>query len=70
MIFLETSTKIGENIEKIFINSSFEIAKRIDNEFYDLTNENCGIKQGFISENVTLNNNKSENDKKARYCCY
>ena len=67
MIFFETSAKTGKNIEEIFTNSSYEIAKRIDNGFYDLTNENCGIKQGFNSENVTLNN---RNDQNGGYCCY
>ena len=67
MIFFETSAKTGKNIEEIFTNSSYEIAKRIENGFYDLTNENCGIKEGFNSENVTLNN---RNDQNSGYCCY
>ena len=69
MLFFETSAKKGKNIEEIFINSSYEIAKRIDNGFYDLTNENCGIKQGFNTDTVTLNSNKN-GEENSGYCCY
>ena len=70
MLFFETSAKTGKNIEEIFMNSSYEIAKRINNGFYDLTNENNGIKQGFNSENVTLNSNKVGDNQNGGYCCY
>ena len=70
MLFFETSAKTGKNIEEIFMNSSYEIAKRINNGFYDLTNENNGIKQGFNSENVILNNNNVGNNQNSGYCCY
>ena len=46
MLFFETSVKTGRNIEKILKNS-LEIAKKIDNGFYDLTNDSCGIKIQF-----------------------
>ena len=70
MLFFETSAKTGKNIEEIFMNSSYEIAKRINNGFYDLTNENNGIKQGFNSENVTLSSNKVGDNQNGGYCCY
>ena len=69
MLFFETSAKTGKNIEELFLQSSLEIAKRIDNNFYDLSNDSCGIKQGFTSENITLTANKSESEQNYGYCC-
>jgi hypothetical protein len=42
----ETSAKSGENEKEIFFKSADEIAKKIEQGFYDLGNEACGIKQG------------------------
>ena len=60
MLFFETSAKTGKNIEEIFIKSSNEIAKKIESGFFGLTNDSCGIKQGFNIETITLNANKNE----------
>ena len=68
MLFFETSAKTGKNIEEIFIKSSLEIAKKIDSGFYDLTNDSCGIKQGFNSETIVLNS-KDGNEQGNGYCC-
>ena len=49
--FYETSAKTGENVNSIFINSADEIAKKIDQNYYDLENDSCGIKQGINRHN-------------------
>ena len=46
-------------MDDIFIQSTKEIAKRIKGGFYDLSNENCAIKQD-TNENIVLGN---DNDK-------
>ena len=56
MIFFEYSAKTGKNVDDIFIESTKEITKRIKSWFYDLSNENCVIKQ----ENIVL---RSDNNK-------
>ena len=67
MLFYECSAKTGQNIDKIFIESTREIDKRIKDGFYDLSNENCIIKQGTMTSSITLNNNK--NKEESGYCC-
>ena len=67
MLFYECSAKTGQNIDKIFIESTREIDKRIKDGFYDLSNENCIIKQGTMTSSITLNNNK--NKEESGFCC-
>ena len=47
MLFFETSAKDGNNVEEIFLKSADVIAKKIDQGYYDLQNDTCGIKQGL-----------------------
>ena len=69
MVFFEISAKSGKNIEEIFIKSFYEIAKRIESGFYDLSNDSCWIKLGFSSETITLNANKSRSEQTNGYFC-
>ena len=76
MIFAETSAKTGDGIEEIFLKSAKEIVKNMNENYYDLTSEICGIKKGRVKRNSTKNlkvgnavelqNGKKEEGKK---CC-
>ena len=73
MIFFETSAKTGKNVEEVFVESAKHIAKKINEGYYDLDNDSCGIKKGSgNTNNVVLNsgddNNKNEEDKKGPCC--
>ena len=46
MKFYETSAKTGENVNEIFYDSMEEIANKLDQNFYDLEDDNCEIKKG------------------------
>ena len=71
MIFFECSAKTGKNIEQIFMESTKEVSKRIKEGFYDLSNENCVIKQGTSTETITLSGDSSNNNNSyLSYCCY
>lgn len=64
MMFFETSAKTGFNVEEIFNSSAKAIAQKIDDGFYDLSNDTCGIKQGINSgmgNNVSLGTKKKDN---------
>ena len=71
MLFFETSAKTGENVDKIFEESDKEINKKINEGYYDLESDICGIKRGLNagpSSAVYINGrNNSNNGKK---CCF
>jgi hypothetical protein len=73
MLFFETSAKTSYNIDEVFMSSAKEIAKKIESNYYDLTNENCGIKQGMTGgtgSNLKLEDDKNRSkDKKKKKCC-
>ena len=48
MLFYETSAKNGDNIENMFYESAEIIANKINEGYYDLDRENCGIKMGSV----------------------
>ena len=54
MLFFETSAKNGNNIEDVFVESARAIAQKIDEGYYDLTNDTCGIKIGINNESSTI----------------
>ena len=60
LIFGETSAKTGEGIEQIFKKSAQDIAKKMNENYYDLNSETCGIKKGNKGKN--LSKRKSSND--------
>ena len=70
MIFYETSAKNGDNIENMFYESAEIIANKINEGYYDLDRENCGIKMGFYpSEKIVLKDIKSDKNDNKKLCC-
>ena len=63
-MFYETSAKDGINVEEIFFNSANEIAKKIEQGFYDLDSDTCGIKRGLNRNNpqIQLGGNNGANN--------
>ena len=59
MLFYETSAKTGNNISILFEKSAQIIAKKIDENYYDLENDSCGIKQGYINNQTNFNDSSN-----------
>ena len=70
MLFYETSAKNGDNIENMFYDSAEIIANKINEGYYDLDRENCGIKIGFYpSKTIVLDDIKLNKDENKKLCC-
>ena len=70
--FYETSAKTGENVENVFIKSANEILKKINENYYDLDKEDCGIKIGHnhkASKKIELNNDEVNSKQKEKGGC-
>ena len=72
LMFFETSAKTGENVDKIFEDSAKEISNKINQGYYDLESDVCGIKRGLNAGGpgsaVYINNNNNQSEE--RKCCF
>jgi len=70
--FCETSAKTGFGIEEIFLKSCKIIVKNMEDNYYDLKSEICGIKKGTLTKNGKNNNidikNGGNQRRKKKWC--
>ena len=72
MLFFETSAKTGKGVDELFKKSAAKIKDNIEKNYYDLTNESCGVKIGNLLYDVQIKKNKKlqkEDEKKKKNCC-
>ena len=72
LLFFESSAKDGINVDEIFVNSAKEIAKKIEQGYYDLENDTCGIKKGINRSNnqqIYLGDGQPSQNKGLGNCC-
>ena len=76
LIFFETSAKTGKNVDKIFEDSAQEIYKKINEGYYDLESDSCGIKRGLNAGGgsnqmqINSNQNSTKNSSNKGKCCF
>ena len=71
MIFCEASAKTGDNVDKIFEESAKEINKKINEGYYDLESDICGIKRGLSNGpgNAVYIDGRNNNSNGGK-CCF
>jgi hypothetical protein len=69
MLFFETSAKTSYNIDTVFSTSVKEVSKKIQSGHYDLTSENCGVKQGMNAPSNSIVLERTKEKKKNKKCC-
>ena len=71
LLFFETSAKNGTNVEEIFQESAKNIAQKIEEGYYDLESDSCGIKQGINRHEApkTITSENINTKKKKKKCC-
>ena len=67
MKFYETSACTGKNIDKLFYETTESIVKGIENNIYDLSNDECGITVGSCKKRSNIKSNDLKTTKKK--CC-
>ena len=71
LLFFESSAKEGTNVDDIFVNSAKEISKKIEQGYYDLESDSCGIKKGInrnSSQEIHLGNEQQNNINRGGCC--
>jgi len=72
MLYFETSAKTGKGVDDLFKKSAAKIKDNIENNYYDLTNETCGVKIGNLLYDDQIKKNKKlqKGDvEKKKNCC-
>ena len=70
MLFFETSAKSGLNVDKAFEDSAKEIHKKINDGYYDLESDVCGIKRVLnVGPGSTMYINPKNVAPKKKKCC-
>ena len=70
LMFFETSAKTGDNVDKVFEESAKEINKKINEGYYDLESDICGIKRGLNSGSARAMYINNGNNNSNGNCCF
>ena len=72
MLYFETSAKTGKGVDELFKKSAAKIKDNIEKNYYDLSNETCGVKIGNLLYDDQIKKNKKlqKGDvEKKKNCC-